>query len=166
MPLHRSESPNNNWATPPTVRDRVWGHFGFPALDVATTEANPMQALRYYTPADNALIRSWAVPGGYSWGNTPYTGRFYKKCAEEAEAGKELLLLLPGKAGTRWFQAIVEHATLIGFWRGRLTFEGATAPAPFESALIYTGDKLQTFRNAFSDVCWIVGGGKAARHAA
>lgn len=158
MPLQRGPNAQETWRTPAHLRDHVHHRFGRPPLDAATTDANWMDAEAILTPEVDALSVPW---GGvdWLWINPPYNRHFYAKIAREAEFGTAMIALVPSRPGTRWFQSIVEHASLVAFWRGRLKFEGATQPAPFESALIYTGGDLDTFIGAFDDHAWIVDGG-------
>ena len=60
----------------------------------------------------------------------------------------QMIALLPARTDTRWFNRLCGSASEICFLRGRLTFEGAPAPAPFPSMLVYWG-RLAAFGRVF-----------------
>ncbi|HET6495839.1 MAG TPA: hypothetical protein VFH61_10795, partial [Thermoleophilia bacterium] len=89
----------------------------------------------------------------------PYRAPWWKKIiAESNEMGEDchMVDLIPAKPGTGYFQDIVAHARAVVFIRGRLTFVGAPDPAPFESALVYHGDRPVRFVEHFKGLGWAV----------
>jgi site-specific DNA-methyltransferase (adenine-specific) len=81
--------------------------------------------------------------------NPPYgrvIGRWIVKAMTEPV--DELILLVPARTDTAWFQPLYDHA--ICFIRGRLRFSGARENAPFPCALVYRGPRPDAFAQAFS----------------
>ena len=88
----------------------------------------------------NGLEIDW---GTSTFCNPPYgreIGKWTSKAVVEAEKGKTIVLLIPSRTDTRWWQNDIMKATEIRFIKGRLKFGNATNSAPFPSALaIYEG---------------------------
>jgi phage N-6-adenine-methyltransferase len=85
-----SPTDRNQWATPPHLIDAARDAMGGIDLDPCTHAAaqERIQATRYYTKADNGLLRAWE---GRVWCNPPYgrkiIDRFVAKFCEEYESG-------------------------------------------------------------------------------
>ncbi len=115
-------------------------------------------------------VVEWSLERGHDglareWGElglvfvNPEYGRainaWIAKCVTEARGagtgrgGCEIVALVPARTDTRWFADIWQSASAILFWRGRLTFLGAPAGAPFPSALVYWGNRPRAFGRAF-----------------
>jgi hypothetical protein len=71
------------------------------------------------------------------------------KCAAEARAGSEVILLLPSRTDTAYWHEHLASASLLCFWKGRLKFVGAPAPCPFPVTFAYWGRSPALFRAAF-----------------
>lgn len=131
-------SAKQDWQTPEVVRSIVHAvRDGWSLVDPCTVDANPMGADVYYTPNDNGLDQPWGADVVYC--NPPYgrqIGYWVDKCAETGRSARVVVALLPARTDTRWFPW---DARRICFWKGRLTFKGAPAPAPFPSALVFWG---------------------------
>jgi len=98
--------------------------------------------------------------------NPPYGRRKGQRCTEwvikainECNQGAEIIMLLPARTDTKWFQRLIDLATLdhasICFVRGRLTFKGQSNGAPFPSALVHLGKEEMADR--FGDVFHEIG---------
>ena len=123
------------WPTPRWLFDALDSEFGF-TLDVCATKENAKCA-RYYTRADNGLKKPWA--GETAWMNPPYgteIGVWMAKAHGAAtHEGATVVCLVPARTDTNWWHDYgMKHE--IRLMRGRVTFEGATAGAPFPSAII------------------------------
>lgn len=132
--IHYS-SASDEWSTPPDFFARMNAEFGF-TLDAAASRANH-KCSRYFTAEDDALTQEW---NGVVWLNPPYSrglqGRFLRKALESARGGATVVCLIPARTDTAvWHEIIFPYAE-IRFVRGRLRFEGATAGAPFPSAVV------------------------------
>jgi hypothetical protein len=69
----------------------------------------------------------------------------------EAALKCEIVTLVPARTDTRAFRALVRGAAAVCFWRGRITFRGAAAGAPFPSAIVYHGWRPERFVEVFAD---------------
>jgi hypothetical protein len=156
-------SENMGWETPDNVLRLVREVFGGDIeLDPCTTIANPTKAHRIFTPVTNGLAQAW---GAGTYLNPPYNreiGPWMAKASVSAINGSEVLALVPARTDTAWWQTYVTTANAVCFWRGRLTFRGAPAPAPFPSALPYWGPHPLKFAQVFGRHGWVVNLGKGA----
>jgi len=114
---------------------------------------------------NDGLATSWRNKG-LVFCNPPYGKELSKwtaKCKKEFGGGlpngsqDQLILLVPSRTDTRWFQDDITDATMTCFLKGRLTFEGAPSCAPFPSLLAYWGQYPEIFAKHFESWGWIVG---------
>lgn len=105
------------------------------------------------TRAGDGLAHAWR---GCVYVNPPY-GRAIpvwtaKALRERAAAGRrvKIVMLIPGRTDTRAFHAAAGAADSACLLRGRLTFVGAPAPAPFPSVLFYFGNGADRFDRVFA----------------
>lgn len=107
----------------------------------------------------DGLRTPWTGHGGLVYCNPPYGAAladWTRKAALEAKKGAELILLVPVRTDTRWWQENLVGAAAVCFWRGRLRFCGAPASAPFPSALVYFGPSADRFKYVFGVRGWVV----------
>lgn len=138
-----------SWQTPEEVLSLV-RKVNKIELDPCTTALNPVKADRFFTKA--GLEESWAtVDGGLVYVNPPYGTHLkaWVKKATEESWNAEIILLVPCRPDTRWYDACCVSANAKCEWYGRMTFVGAEAPAPFPSALFYWGYQEYLFCHAF-----------------
>lgn len=167
--IRRSENSRDDWQTPKDLVATIQAFGSYMGtkgitLDPATVKANPTNAQRIRTPEcdpDGLATDWWYVAGESSliYVNPPYRAAWYTKIGEEAARlleGQHMIALLPAKVGTNYFQDLSAVADAIVFVRGRLTFDGAKDPAPFESALLYFGKRPHQFRAQFEKMGWAV----------
>lgn len=166
---------NDSWCTPPEVLDPIYEHFGGIGLDPFADPGGVVEAKTYITLHGeamaervtdlgcaghiihgNALDHNWQNRG-LVFGNGPFSicKEWVPKAYREAQAGAEVILLLPVRTGALYWQDFVSRADAIIFWRGRMKFIGAKHPAPFHCALVYWGKRVETFAQAYPDH-WIV----------
>lgn len=154
---HRSGKTDH--LTPPLILDRV-RKIAPIGLDPASCDGNPTGAKVFLTPARDGLARPW-TNSGLVFLNPPYGRRKRLRCKEwvekailESVTGAEIIMLLPARTDTLWFQSAMRHARAIVFVLGRITFIGEADGAPFPSALVYLGDgrNASKFRGAFGDL--------------
>ena len=90
------------WWTPERVLVPVREYFGGSiSLDPATAPSNPPKADRFFTSSENGLEMDWEDG---TFVNPPYGPEikdWIRKIKEEAEAGREIIALLPA---SRWEQ--------------------------------------------------------------
>lgn len=152
-------SKDPTWQTPDCVLDRV-RRIGPIGLDPCTVEENPTNAHAIFTPYDDGLVHAWFThdTSHVVYVNPPYgrgIGPWVNKCSEAYLDGETVVALLPARPDTRWFPW---DANALCFWRGRLKFRGAPAPAPFPSVLAFWGDRpaRDRFEAAFQDAGKVV----------
>lgn len=127
------------WATPPELFAELDREFGFD-LDPCATVDNA-KCDRFFTRAEDGLAQKWS---GRVFMNPPYgraIGGWMRKAWESAQSTAELVVcLVPSRTGSAWFQDYAMRGEVRSL-RGRIRFEGAASPAPFDSAVV-------VFRNA------------------
>ncbi len=125
-------------------------------------------------------------PGEVSFVNPPYSEiTDWMETLSVVSCGLwEVVALVPARTDTRWWhESVAGKASAICFWKGRLVFDVSCMPgckhdwqrdkankkticwscckykpvsAPFPSAVVYYGPRVEAFRDAFSDAGWIV----------
>ena len=137
MPLNKGlyTSNTDNWATPQWLFDLLNDEFEF-TLDPCASSDNAKCA-KYFTKEDNGLIQDWT---GYRvFCNPPYgkaIAHWVKKCAEEAEKGTLVVMLIPARTDTSYFHDFIYNKAEIRFIRGRLHFNNSVNTAPFPSMIV------------------------------
>ena len=129
--LFRSQK--TEWETPPELFAVLNREFSF-TLDVCATPAN-RKCTAYFTRKQDGLRQRWS---GSCWMNPPYgrdIGVWVRKAREESARGARVVSLLPARTDTTWWHDTVMRAQEIRLLRGRLTFVGASFPAPFPSTI-------------------------------
>jgi hypothetical protein len=107
-------------------------------LDVCATADNA-QCPRSFSPAMDGLAQDWSddscwmhPPSG------PESGLWREKAYRSSLAGATVVCFIPARTGTRWWPAWVLGKGELRSRQGRLTFEGATAPAGCDAlAVLY-----------------------------
>lgn len=145
-PLHQQRlavhfsSASETWGTPRDLFDELNAIFHFD-LDACASASNAKCA-NYFSKEQDALAQPWK---GNVWLNPPYgrkIGAFMRKAYEESRRGATVVCLVPSRTDTQWWHRFVKQGQVISL-RGRLRFEGATASAPFPSAIvIFWGGQL------------------------
>ena len=119
--------------TPQDFFDFLNGIFRFD-LDVCALPENA-KCERFYTPEDDGLLQPW---DGGVWCNPPYgkeIGKWVEKASRERESNRFIVMLLPARTDTKWFQQYVLPYAWLWFVDGRLKFGGAETSAPFPSVV-------------------------------
>jgi len=131
------------WNTPPDLAQEIAAFLGGIDLDPCPDAAQQIPAVHH--ALGDGLAIAWH---GKVFVNPPY-GRTIGAWVRKAltSSASEVVLLLPARTDTQWFQPLFDHA--ICFVRGRLHFSGAAAGAPFPSALVYIGPRSSAFLQAF-----------------
>lgn len=112
-------------------------------LDPCSPEPNNLGIKKYFTKKDDGLSQSWS---GYSaWVNPPYSKikDWAKKCVAESD-NANIVMLVPARTDTRWWNDYALKADKIIFIKGRLKFSGSKNSATFPSALIIFNKKFHT----------------------
>ena len=134
------------WYTPPDILAAVHTFYGGDFYD-------PCPAQKDHMPRPDGLAEDWAAHGNKTFVNPPYgrtIGQWTRKALAYAESSPmyQVILLVPARTDTKWFQPLIQHP--ICFVAGRLHFSGATAGAPFPSALVYLGWGSAIFARQFA----------------
>ncbi len=154
-------SVSGDWNTPESVLKLV-RRFDAIRLDPRSNGGSIVGAKVEWSEEVNGLGQSWAIRGrGVVYVNPPY-GRtiieWARKIRREADAGVEVVALLPARTDARWWQQgeAFESAAAVCFWRGRITFCCAPASAPFPSAVVYWGPRALRFQRIFATAGMVV----------
>lgn len=136
---------SDEWQTPLELFQDLDREFHFD-LDACATHENHM-CDAYFTKDDDGLEQNWG--GRTVWCNPPYSQikQWVRKCYYEGhKPNTVVVLLVPSRTDTRWWQNYVQHRCEVRFVKGRLKFSGSKNPAPFPSALVI-------FRGAVEKEC-------------
>lgn len=99
----------------------------------------------------DSLLRDWRGHG-LVYVNPPYSRFLRAWTAKCAQSGAEVIACVPARTDARWWHQSAVTADAICYWRGRLRFLGAPSSAPFPSALLYFGPRVERFRDVFAAV--------------
>jgi phage N-6-adenine-methyltransferase len=122
-------SKSSRWETPPELFEKLDQEFHF-TVDTCAEQHN-RKCRRFFSPRIDGLRRSWA--GERAWCNPPYgrgVSQWLAKAVAEREQGATVVLLLPARTDTRWWQRFVmPHADEVRFVEGRVPFVRPPAQA-------------------------------------
>jgi site-specific DNA-methyltransferase (adenine-specific) len=138
---------SDDWQTPA----HIWDLVNACARELSVDVHDPCPTGYVEGRDPNGLLGAWPLDR-LCYVNPPYSAAkaWAEKCAHAR--GCRVILLVPARTDTRWFHAVVmTTADAVLFVRGRLTFVGAPAPAPFPSMLVAWGVG-QAFARAFGDL--------------
>lgn len=152
------------WYTPPEYIEAARLVLGDIDLDPASSDtANTVvKAAQIFTSSESGLEQQW---DGRVWMNPPYAQplvtQFCEKLADSvrAETVSAAVVLVNNATETQWFRALADVASAICFPTGRVRFwnpskESAT---PLQGqAVIYVGDQLDAFSQAFGSFGFVV----------
>ena len=143
-----------DWQTPDEVIALVKEFFGTGIGTDPCASPDPADhfAVFNFNPAvgTDGLEEAW---DGNTFVNPPFgeLREWAEKCADEGGSGScEVVLLCPARTDTRAWHDHIASAAAVCLWRGRMTFKGAPAPAPFPVALSYWGPNHKRFREVFA----------------
>lgn len=137
-------SNKDDWETPQSFYEQLNNEFHF-TLDAAANNQNH-KCDRYYTEQDSAFDHEWNNETVFC--NPPYgrqIKKWVRKCSQEASReGTTVVMLLPARTDTTWFQQYILNRAEIRFIPGRLKFEvngipGEAAPFPSMIVILRTG---------------------------
>jgi phage N-6-adenine-methyltransferase len=131
-------SKNMYWETPQDKYDMWDDEFHF-TTDLAANAENS-KCREYIGEGIDSLTCDWHSYKGWLWLNPPYgrgIGKWVKKAYDEHLKGACIVMLLPSRTGTKWFQNYVwnQPDVTIRFLAGRLKFGDSKNSAPFDSLL-------------------------------
>ena len=140
------------WNTPPEFVGDVLEFFDNKLdLDPCCNDIeNPNVPARIlYDEKANGLTHNWVAESVFM--NHPYSNskEWIPYAVSQYELGhaKELILLIKMDVSTRWWKSISTYPFLA--INKRLKFGNGKGAAPFQSAIVYLGDRLGKFRRIF-----------------
>lgn len=151
----------DSWCTSADIIKRLYLFSGPPALDPCSNPNSIVgAAIEWYGPPNgtNGLVMPWEVDG-YVFMNPPYSAKeaWMHKAYSEAQAGAEIICLLPADTDTVWFHRYAVPADAKCFPRGRISFLGdRQSGAMHASALFYYGERPERFCQIFAEIGWCV----------
>lgn len=159
---------SNEQYTPRRWRDFAEAVFGEPIeLDPASSSiANQIiQAERYYTIEDDALLQPWAA--ATVWLNPPYSGKevkaFTGKLQAELPNIGQCMALFNNCSETAWFQELAKGCDRMLFPLGRINFwrpgncpDNPVGRNSYKQALLYWGKNIHAFEELGHDVGFVV----------
>ena len=128
-------SKSDNWSTPQDIYEALDNEFNF-NLDPCADENNH-KCEKYFTAEDDGLLQN--LGGNRVFCNPPYSNiaAWVKKAYKEATKDNTLVvLLIPARTDTRYFQEYIYHRSEIRFIKGRLKFGESKNSAPFPSMIV------------------------------
>lgn len=128
-------SKSDEWATPQHIFDELDSEFGFD-LDVCANESNH-KCENYYSIEQDGLSQDWA--GHRVFCNPPYSNiaKWVEKAFYETKSKNTLVvLLIPSRTDTKYFQNYIYNRSEIRFVKGRLKFGNSKNSAPFPSMIV------------------------------
>jgi len=150
------QDPESCYETPEWLVERIRRAFGGQIdLDPCTTAQNPVGATKFVCPPDDGIAYQWANHGARIFCNPPYgrtISHWTQKAKDAAHDGASVILLVPARTDSAWFQDLVVKASAVLFIKGRLTFRGQKTGAPFPSALVGLNHHLLDL----ADLGWLV----------
>lgn len=137
-------SNRDDWETPQSFFDDLHAKYHF-TLDAASSDENA-KLTKHYTRKNSGLDKHWE--GERVFCNPPYGSEikhWARKCAEEAENGTFIVMLVPARTDTAWFHDNIYNNERARFelLRGRIKFELggiAQGSSTFPSMLVFFND--------------------------
>ena len=149
----RTGTGRDDWRTPTTLLRAIERRTGLRLVfDTACEAATAIGGVRASCATDrgcDGLTADWAVAMNVTrtagpmnteaaWCNPPYSQLrpWVRKCASEGER-VPVVALIPARTDTAaWHESVMPSAHSVLLLRGRVRFVGATAGAPFPSAVV------------------------------
>ncbi|MBP7319557.1 MAG: adenine methyltransferase [Lachnospiraceae bacterium] len=128
-------SKSDEWSTPQHTYDELNNEFHF-TLDPCATEENK-KCDKYYSEGKNGLLQDWN--GETVFCNPPYSqiATWVKKCHDEGnKPNTVVVMLIPARTDTRYFQNEILNRAELRFIAGRLKFGDSKSSAPFPSMVV------------------------------
>ena len=141
----------DTWNTPSEIVNDVLEFFdGKLGLDPCSDSKDVpnVPAGMWFTEEDDGLSKQWDY--GSVFMNHPYSqSKLWIPYAVEQyhTHNIELLMLIKLDISTKWWQSIAKFPWLA--YNRRLRFGNGNSAAPFQSAMVYLGNRIERFHNVF-----------------
>lgn len=158
---HRTADTFDGWLTPEWVLELV-RKVGPIGLDPCTEMSNPVDAQYFW--AAGGTEQPWNTFGkGLVYVNPPYgraLSEWSKKIIEEAQHGREIIVLVPARTETNWYGDLFDNAAAVAFFRKRIKFWHPSQPdknsPKFPNAMFYFGENADLFADVFNGAARVV----------
>lgn len=144
----RKTSKSDVWMTPKKTFELLNNEFNF-TLDAATESNNPLGVDKFFTEKDNSLIQNWGKET--VWLNPPFSmcKEFSQKALDHYNNGGTVVMLVPARLDSKWFQDNVIPYAQVRAMSGRLKFSGKLA-APFSTVIcVYSHKRKHIFKRKY-----------------
>lgn len=124
-----------DWRTPKAIFDDLNSEFDF-TCDVAASSENALLPV-YFTSDSDGLKQSWK--GQVCFCNPPFvhTAKWVRKALMEAQENHTTtVMILPARTGNKIWHEVILPRCEVRFIAGRVHFDGADYPAPFDLAVV------------------------------
>lgn len=131
-----------DWRTPKSIFDPLNAEFGF-SCDVAASPQNALLPI-FFTSETDGLKHSWK--GHVCFCNPPFvhTAKWVRKAlAETREHAVITVMILPARTGNKIWHEVILPFCEVRFIPGRVHFDGADYPAPFDLAVVIFRGKTE-----------------------
>ena len=141
---------SDRWRTPAWIVDLVRrvSRTGQIDLDPCGHAGSLVGARRQFLleQGEDGFALRWS---GFCYVNPPYSRghleAWLRRCRDQADAGAEVVALVPGDSSTDWWHGRVRTADAFCQLKGRVQFVGAPQSAKFGSVLVYFGTRPDAF---------------------
>lgn len=134
----RFESARQDWETPLEIFSPLHAEFNF-TLDAAASDANK-KVDRFFDAATDGLLQDWGTET--VWLNPPYgdgaakVSEWARKAYQASRRGATVVMLIPARTNTTWFQDICLRHAEVRFIRGRPRFGDAEHGLPLPLCVV------------------------------
>jgi phage N-6-adenine-methyltransferase len=156
---NRKVRDSDDWHTPPQYIDDARLVMGSIHLDpFSTPEANEIvQADRYFTQADDALVTPWAHPQTRTvWMNPPYgrgmMAKAVKRFLDQRNSFEQAVVLTNASCDTYWFHDMARACDWFCLTLGRIAFISGDKELSGNTkgqAFFYFGPNIHAFKDIF-----------------
>lgn len=164
-------SNSDEWNTPDIILDairEIEGTIGLDPCSNSQSKVNAKESFSLFNGQDG-LKESWQHKS-CTFVNPPHSKikiwckKIYDEFQEDRqfngmlrqESKNSFYLLIPARTDTMYFHEYCFRGSAICFIRGRLRFSNSKNSAPFPSAVVYYGNKVEEFERVFSSLGCVI----------
>lgn len=146
MPVQKPHRSLQTYQTPQEFLAAAKRKLRIVAFDIdLAADAENTAAKRFYTEADNALVRPWKVGNGWAWLNPPFStlGPWVERAWIQSRLGAQVAMLVPAGVGSNWWRDHVHNKAHVLLCNGRITFVGEATCYPKDTCLLLYGPAIK-----------------------